>query len=619
MSVKKSCRNFVSEEAFVRDRTYVKLYGTIFRRWASGLAYISLSNPEDIELLLNNTKHLEKDVFYDLLQNWLGQGLLTSKGVEWHKRRKILTPAFHFSILQEFAEVFNKEVSLLVEDIKKSCSKPYIDVVKPISEFTLYSIGETSLGKDLRDDPKCDEYKQAVYDYGDHYMYRMIRPWLHGSFLFNLTKVGKKAQKTCEVLHDFSNNIIRERYETLQKGADAQFAKKRLALLDLMIKAKYNGASIDDLGIREEVDTFILAGHDTTAVALGHILMLLANEQEAQEEIYQEIQAVCEDPNKPTFAELGEMKFAERCIKESLRLYPSAVSISRLSGEEIKTKTGYTIPKGCTVAVLIYDLHRNPEIWENPLKFDPDRFLPENMSGRHPYAYIPFSAGSRNCIGQKYAMLELKTAVCGLINNFKLEPVTRPADMRFKADIVLRPANEIRIKFVPRKNLIPTLTFSTETSLGKDLREEPHCDEYKQAVYEYGDNFVYRMVRPWLFPDTFFNLTKVGRRNKEIVKVMHDFSNGIIAERYKLFKKDGTMSYSERKRLALLDLMIKAKYNGADIDDVGIREEVDTFILGVSRSRYHRPFFMSYFDAFSKQPGHSGGNVSRGNLNSGRS
>uniref|UniRef100_A0A6P7GGD6 Cytochrome P450 4C1-like n=1 Tax=Diabrotica virgifera virgifera TaxID=50390 RepID=A0A6P7GGD6_DIAVI len=233
-------------------------------------------------LLLNNTKHLEKDVFYDLLHNWLGQGLLTSKGVEWHKRRKILTPAFHFSILQEFAEVFNKEVRLLVEDIKKSCSKPYIDVVKPISEFTLYSIGETSLGKDLRDDPKCDEYKQAVYDYGDHYMYRMIRPWLHGSFLFNLTEVGKKAQKTCEVLHDFSNNIIRERYETLQKGADAQFAKKRLALLDLMIKAKYNGASIDDLGIREEVDTFILAGHDTTAVALGHILMLLANEQEAQ-------------------------------------------------------------------------------------------------------------------------------------------------------------------------------------------------------------------------------------------------------------------------------------------------------------------------------------------------
>ncbi|CAG9836365.1 unnamed protein product [Diabrotica balteata] len=444
-------RLYSAEEIFNNERKYHQLYGSIFKRWSFNSAYVSLSNPDDIEVLLTNSKHIEKDNDYDFLNTWLGQGLLTNRGEKWHKRRKILTPAFHFSILQDFVGTFNKETNHLVTDIKKSCDKPYIDVVKPITEFTLYSIGETSFGKDLRDDPKCEEYKQAVYDYGEQFIYRLMRPWLQPSFLFNSTKVGQENQKTISILHNFTNNIIRERYIALEKEQDVQFAKKRLGLLDLMIKAKYSGAAIDDVGIREEVDTFIFAGHDTTAVALGHILMLLANEQECQEEIYQEIQAVAEDPNKLTFAELGEMKFAERCIKEGLRLYPSAVNIARRSGEDIHTKAGYIIPKGCTVDIAIYDLHRNPEVWENPEKFDPDRFLPENISKRHPYAYIPFSAGSRNCIGQKYAMLELKAAVCGLVHNFKLEPVTRPSDMRFKADIVLRAVNEIRVKFVPRK------------------------------------------------------------------------------------------------------------------------------------------------------------------------
>lgn len=94
------------------------------------------------------------------------------------------------------------------------------------------------------------------------------------------------------------------------------------------------------------------------------------------------------------------MKFMERCIKECLRLYPSVPLIARVAGEDIKTHSGYIIPKGCDINVYIYDLHRSTQYWEDPEKFDPDRFLPENVAARHPFAYLPFSAGSRNCIGQ---------------------------------------------------------------------------------------------------------------------------------------------------------------------------------------------------------------------------
>lgn len=89
----------------------------------------------------------------------------------------------------------------------------------------------------------------------------------------------------------------------------------------------------------------------------------------------------------------------ERCIKESLRLYPTVPVMNRILGEQVVTKSGYTIPKGCNVLINIYDMHRSCQLWENPEKFDPDRFLPENTVNRHPFAYLPFSAGGRNCIG----------------------------------------------------------------------------------------------------------------------------------------------------------------------------------------------------------------------------
>lgn len=119
-----------------------------------------------------------------------------------------------------------------------------------------------------------------------------------------------------------------------------------------------------------------------------------------QDEAYREIVNVVGEHNEnPTYREINELKYLERFVKEVLRLYPSAPTILRVAGEDIKTSNGYTIPKGAAVGLLIYDLHRNPKVWEDPEKFDPERFLPENTVERHPYAYIPFSAGQRNCIG----------------------------------------------------------------------------------------------------------------------------------------------------------------------------------------------------------------------------
>ena len=119
-----------------------------------------------------------------------------------------------------------------------------------------------------------------------------------------------------------------------------------------------------------------------------------------QEEVRKEINDLLGTKTEPSYNDLQELPYTERVIKEALRLYPSVPFIARLSSEDFVTHTGYSVPKDTIVNIHIYDLHRNPTLYPDPLKFDPDRFLPENCLDRHPFAYLPFSAGPRNCIGK---------------------------------------------------------------------------------------------------------------------------------------------------------------------------------------------------------------------------
>ena len=131
-------------------------------------------------------------------------------------------------------------------------------------------------------------------------------------------------------------------------------------------------------------------------------------------------------------------------------MYPSVYFISRILGEDLRLTNGYLLPKSTDVFIHIYDVHRNPDVYPDPERFDPDRFLPENCQNRHPYAYLPFSAGPRNCIGQKFAILELKAAVCAILSNFVLEPIDTQESIKLVADIVLRTKEDIKVKFMPR-------------------------------------------------------------------------------------------------------------------------------------------------------------------------
>ncbi|KAL0901436.1 hypothetical protein ABMA27_006694 [Loxostege sticticalis] len=452
-------------ELFKLPRKYAQKFERIYRFWSFPFGAVVIYEPSDVEKVLSSTKHNDKGILYTILKPWLQDGLLLSSGAKWQHRRKILTPAFHFNILKQFSVTLD-ENSRRMADALESAKGEQVDVVPLISEFTLNSICETSMGTQLSDETSTAamEYKNAIYELGKMFVERFTKIIYLIDFLFAMSTIGKRQEKYLNTVHTFTKRVIKDRKEYVERfGIDINednidnedtfyLTKRKTAMLDLLISAQKKGL-IDNPGIQEEVDTFMFEGHDTTAAALAFALMSIANDQSIQDKIFVELDEIFGKSSRPTtMDDFSKMHYLECCIKETLRLYPPVHFIARRLGETVQLDN-YTVDEGTICVILIYDMQRREDLFKDPLKFDPERFSPENNFKRHPYSYIPFSAGPRNCIGQKFAMLEMKSALSAVLRKFRLEPVTRHSDIEITADIVLRTSHPIYVKFIKREHL----------------------------------------------------------------------------------------------------------------------------------------------------------------------
>ncbi|XP_071440746.1 cytochrome P450 4C1-like [Hetaerina americana] len=470
-----------SRERIVKVRNeHFSTYSNIFKVWICHHPLVKPVSPDCIEAILHSSRNIEKSLFYNLLHPWLGTGLLTSKGDKWFSHRKLLTPAFHFKILEEFIPIFMEKSLSLVEKLKvEAASGKSFNIVPIISLCTLDLICESAMGIKLDPQDKSQqEYVSAIHTLGDIVYYRSMRPWLFSEYVFSFTKRSKEQNKALKILHEFTESAIREKKnvyrkrrcnpneieQTKEKNEEERensIKKKRKvkAFLDLLIELSVEKKLLSDREIREEVDTFMFEGHDTTSMAICWTLFALANNPDVQEKAWEDVKMCWKHKSKTEAGDelsqtnfFNDMPYLERCIKESLRLYPSVPVISRKLSEDLQMGE-YLLPADTIIHIHVSNIHRNPSIYTDPDKFDPDRFLPEAVNARHPYAYIPFSAGPRNCIGQRFAMLEVKAVVSAILYNFQLIPVEKPEDIVIMADLVLRSKNGIKIKFIPRSNI----------------------------------------------------------------------------------------------------------------------------------------------------------------------
>jgi len=225
--------------------------------------------------------------------------------------------------------------------------------------------------------------------------------------------------------------------------------KKKLAFLDVLMNARTeDGQKLSKSDIQEEVDTFMFEGHDTTTYGLLWAVYLIGRYPQVQKKLHEEIDQNLDD-EKITQDKLRKLVYLEQVLKESSRLYGSVPFISRHLSHDVEID-GYTLPKGLDVAVAIYNLHRNPSVWKDPDTFDPSRFSKENSANRHPFAHIPFSAGPRNCIGQKFAVQEEKVLLSLLLKKFKFTSHDSESDLKVQGQLILKPAQKLNITIEKR-------------------------------------------------------------------------------------------------------------------------------------------------------------------------
>ncbi|VDK80858.1 unnamed protein product [Onchocerca ochengi] len=426
------------------------------RIWMGPWPWVLLYGAEECEAILGSNKILDKPLQYSFLNGWIGQGLLVSEPKKWRSRRRLLTPTFHYDILKDFVDVYNKHGQTLMRKFRALCGDQYNDIFHMISLCTLDVICEAALGIHVDAQNKSSPYLDAVFKIKYMIHQRTLKAHFYSDIIYNMFGSGKEEKKCTEILHEFTGTAIANRKRLVNEagGVDKLMerekvsGKRRMAFLDFMLDLHEKG-ELPMEGIQEEVDTFTFEAHDTTSTNMNWFLHLMGTNPEIQAKVQQEIDEVLGEENRSiTYEDLGQLKFLEACIKETLRLFPSVPIQARQLTKA--TKIGNRVlPSGTGVAIIASMIHRDVRYWPDPEIFKPERFI--GNQPRHPFSYIPFSAGSRNCIGQRFALMEEKCILALLMRNLKVKSKLRTDQMRVSAELVIRPLFGNNMRFEPRE------------------------------------------------------------------------------------------------------------------------------------------------------------------------
>ncbi|XP_044739966.1 cytochrome P450 3A19-like [Chrysoperla carnea] len=221
-------------------------------------------------------------------------------------------------------------------------------------------------------------------------------------------------------------------------------------LLDYMMDFTKNNYDFTDVQLEDDINLVIIASFDTTSKTISMVLLLLALYKDDQKKVCEELFQVLGNRDKIDFDDLPKLKYMEMVIKETMRLFPVIPLIARELTEDINIEN-YRLPKGANIMIPIFCVHRNKHYWADPLKFDPNRFSPENIQNQHPYAFIPFSAGPRNCIGARYAWIFMKQALATLLSRYEFHTNLKSMnEIRFEFQISLTIIDGYQLKITPR-------------------------------------------------------------------------------------------------------------------------------------------------------------------------
>ncbi|XP_032677368.1 probable cytochrome P450 4aa1 [Odontomachus brunneus] len=441
-------------------------YGRIFRIWLTCLPYVMLVQPDDIQMVLSSMKHTRKICFYKLLHNFIGKGLISLEVNKWKLHRKILQPAFHLHVLERFVGTFGEHANRLADKLLEQNAED-VNLTTFINNCGYEILTETVLGIPISRG-HSNELDNAPFRKGKVMVpYRFTRPWLLIDWIYRLTTAGKSEERQQKDLFDYCFKKMKEKREFLQKNGSSltddetnAATTRKISLLEYMVEMNNKNPHFIEQDIIEECCTFMLAGMESVSTSTTLTLFLLAANPKWQERCIAELDEIFgNDRRSPTMQDLKEMKCLEMCIKESLRMYPSVPLFARILGEDVRIGK-QVIPAGCGVFIVPYTTHHLPDHFPDPDHFKPERFSPENSKGRHSYAYLPFSAGPRNCIGHRFAMLEIKTMISAVLRKCRLDTIRDKDKVIIKFRMTIRAQGGVWVKVRARDKLVESQSLT---------------------------------------------------------------------------------------------------------------------------------------------------------------
>ncbi|NP_001274763.1 cytochrome P450 4c21-like isoform X1 [Bombyx mori] len=413
--------------------------------------YYVITDPVDNLKIANGT--FLKHFAYRFTSHWLGDGLITSSGETWKRHRKLLNPAFNQQILNSFIGVFNDESRKLVSEIGNEMAKGPVEVTTPFRQMAFRLLFLTAFGIPVEDSDFNQKYIHSVDKLLSMLIYRFQNVLLHNSFIYKISGLKKKEEQIVETVHAMSNMIIKRKREASKNKSPTDehcydTTHRYKSILDLLLKG-LDGDALTDKEIRDEVDTIIVAGYDTSSWVLTLVMMALGSYPEIQNKVYQEVSSMFGDSEADVDkSHYPGLVYVEAVLKETLRLYPIVPIALRQTESDIELKN-YTIPADSNCVLGIYGLNRHPVWGPDAHTFRPERWLEPGGVPDDPNAFAGFSVGKRTCIGKVYALMSMKTTLVHLIRRYKV--TADISKVEFKMDVLMTPVNNCNVKFELRK------------------------------------------------------------------------------------------------------------------------------------------------------------------------
>lgn len=431
--------NLELQAEFIRDqagmlRELVDAYGPVtYLRLGWLETYVLLDSDLIEEVLLEKWDSFHKDAVTRDLKELLGEGLLTSEGDDWRRDRKLMAPSLQRRQIASYGEVMVDETERMLDRWSDGDVRRFD---RDVMEITLRVVVQTLFDLDL--DARIDRVAEAVDDamtYADEISHS---PW---RFVPEMIPTPHRAayEEAIEEFDSIVYELIEARRERGDEGDDL--------LYHLIEATDDEGNRMSDERLRDQVVTMFLAGHETTALGITYAWYLLAQHPERAERFYEEVDQVL-GGERPTAADARELPYVDAVFREALRLYPPAWIIGREAIAEVEIGD-WTIPEGAQVLMPQCVAHRNPEWFDEPEAFRPERWLGDLEDELPRFAYFPFGGGPRICIGNHFAKMEAVLIMATMAQRFELESVA-PATLETETAITQRPADPVEMRLRSR-------------------------------------------------------------------------------------------------------------------------------------------------------------------------